>query len=105
MNLKKIGQWICLLGIVLLSYGLIVYLFNQSRAPRGLDKPTGDVFQDMSRVFNKAGEHLSYLGSEPARARRRDDAGKLMLAGVLVLIVGGALVVSAKKTTCAPPSQ
>lgn len=90
MDVKKFGVFVMLLGLGTLGWGVVQYATNQPvtahQAPAG----------DWRASLNNLGGQVDAMGQNYQRADRQEKAGKIILAGGVVVLVGYGLRASSK---------
>jgi uncharacterized membrane protein YidH (DUF202 family) len=92
MDFKKFGLVIIFLGILILGYGAIQFGANQ---PKKFDKS-----ESKTGIFGGRDDLGNWLETQTINLERKHkskQATKIMLAGGVVLIIGGGIRFSAKK--------
>jgi len=92
MDFKKFGLVILILGIIVLGYGAIQLGVNQ---PKKFDKS-----ESKTSIFGGADDLGNWMETESInseRKQKRKQATNIMIAGGVVLLIGGGLRFSAKK--------
>lgn len=90
MDVRKFGVFVMVLGLCVVGWGLVQLATNQPvQAKRGAGT-------DWQAALNNMGGQLDAMGQNYERAARRDQAGKIMLAGGVVVLVGFGVRASSK---------
>jgi len=97
MDFKKLGTFIRILGLVILGCGAFQWISNQ---PKNF-KPSTVQREGLGGLLGSIDESLKGMDVQCENEKRsvtRDQAGKAIIAGGIVLFVGYAVSNSAKKT-------
>jgi len=96
MDFKILSKFILVLGIIVLGYGMVQFVFNlpQKYKPNPVREKG---FKGIQQGINEFGRRLELKEENAQRAGKRKSAGRVMIAGGGVVFVGIAVFVSQKK--------
>ena len=96
MDFKILSKFIFVLGIIVLGYGIVQFVFNlpQKYKPNPV---TEKGFKGIQQGIDEFGRRLQLNEKNTQRVGKRKSAGRIMIAGGVVIFVGIAVFVSTKK--------
>ena len=96
MDFKVLSKFIFALGIIVLGYGIVQFVFNLPQKYKP-DSVREKGFKGIQQGISEFGRRLELKEKNAQRVGKRKSAGSVMIVGGVVVFVGIAVFVSQKK--------